>query len=537
MRLHTSLVLVTLVSMLTLSGVAQPNQQTDPPQAVVPEAIIVAPVPFPLQVRVWPERLNYEPGDTLKINFSVNQDANVYLYDITPDGRVNLIFPNAFQPVSFVKAGMYSLPNSNSYSFKVKEPYGVELLQAIAVATPIAIPGAQFTPQNPFPLLSSKPKEFKLQMISVINNSIGQSPWATSWAQFVIESRETRLAINSTPQGAAVYIDGDYKGDTPLQVTVNPGRVRIKLVKENYIVWEQVVRLDKGALLPIMAQLVFNAPTINPAITRLIVKSQPSGAAVHINGLYRGLTPADLVLEPGYIELRLTRNGYESWATTLTLSANNSVQQIVAQLNPLQSALPVTPPPSEAPVQPPIEQPSLQPLPRPLEPDISVTVHVSNVALGLNLGLNPLGIPSLGADFGWRSGVGIFSLGSSVLVTDNDVPEFNDLGYPAKFDYGERIFNDGPEVEGYIKLAALVFDLFSLEIAGGISSQEQAHVALPPGFSLTHELDVGVVPNGYTTTKVYLSGYVGFGLHLGNLTISIMDHPRRGRVIGLSIHF
>jgi hypothetical protein len=82
-----------------------------------------------------------------------------------------------------------------------------------------------------------------------------------------------------------------------------------------------------------------------------------------------------------------------------------------------------------------------------------------------------------------------------------------------------------------------LLDLFSFELAGGIALQEQAHIALPPNFTSMRELDVGIVPNGYTTTKIYLSGYMGFGLHLGNMTVSVMNHPRRGRVIGLSIHF
>jgi hypothetical protein len=535
MRRHKFLLWVTLLNLLSVMGLAQPQNQ---PQVVIPEAIIIAPVVTPLQVRVWTERLAYAPGDTLKIHFSVNQDANVYLYDITPDGRVTLIFPNAFQPVSFVKAGTYSLPHSNSYSFRVKEPYGIELLQALAVATPIVIPGGQFTPQNPFPLLSIKPKEFKSQMIDVLNSSVSQSPWATSWAQFVIESRETRLAVTSIPPGALVYIDGGYKGITPLQVSVSPGRVRIKLLKEGYTSWEETVTLQQGVLLPIEARLNITS-LITPPIL-LVVRSQPSGAAVYVNGLYRGLTPTQVAIDPGYVNLQLRREGYESWATTLTLNPNTSGQEILAQLNPIAAKPPVTPPPTEQPVQPPVEQP-LPPVspstPHPIEPDVSLTVRVSDVALGFNLGLNSSAILSLGADFGWRVGVGILSFGSSFLMTGQAVPEFNDIGYPMKFDYGERIFNSGPEVEVYLKVSALLFEVFALEIAGGFSFQEQAHVALAPDIRSVQELDVGIVPNGYTIAKVYLNGYAGIGLHLGNITISFLDHPRRGKVVSLSIHF
>ncbi|MBI1741897.1 PEGA domain-containing protein [Candidatus Acetothermia bacterium] len=548
MRLHKYLWFATLVSLFAVSGFAQPQ-----PQAVVPEAIIIAPAPANLQVKVWTERLSYAPGDTLKINFSVNQDANIYLYDITPDGRVTLIFPNAFQPVSYVKAGIYSLPNSNSYSFKVKEPYGVELLQAIAITTPIVIPGGQFTPQNPFPLLSAKPKDFKLQMITVINNSIGQSPWATAWAQFVIESRDARLAINSVPPGAAVYIDGVYRGQTPLQVTVTPGRVQIKLVKDGFSSWEQTVTLQQGALLPLEARLNFS-PSPVPRYVRVLVKSQPSGASVYINGQYRGLTPTELSVEPGYLELRLMRNGYESWSTTLNLSDTNAVQEIVAQLNPLQTSPPTnqpTPPPSEQPSQPPVEQPQPpapqptppQPTPQPaptLPPDekpFTTTVTISSVALGFNLGVNPQGIPSAGFDLGWRAGGGIVSFGTSALMTDEDIPEFNDIGSPTRFDYGEKIYKAGPEVEVYAKLRALVLDTILLEAAGGLSFQEQAHIALPSQYGTSSALDVSVLPNGYTDAKVYLTRYVGMGLRVGNLLLSFGQHTRRGWVVGLGFYF
>ena len=549
MRLHKSLWFATLVSVLAVSSFAQPQ-----PQAVVPEAIIIAPAPASLQVKVWTERLSYAPGDTLKVNFSVSQDANVYLYDISVDGRVTLIFPNAFQPVSYVKAGTYSLPNSNSYSFKVKEPYGVELLQAIAIATLIVIPGGQFTPQNPFPLLSSKPKDFKLQMITVINNSIGQSPWATSWAQFVIESREARLAINSTPPGAAVYIDGVYRGQTPIQVTVTPGRVHIKLVKDGFSSWEQTVILQQGTLLPIEARLNFSPSPVSRYV-RVLVRSQPSGASVYINGQYRGLTPTELTVDPGYLELRLTRNGYESWSTTLNLSDTNAVQEIVAQLNPLQTAPPTNqpaPPPSEQPSQPPVEQPQPpapqptlpQPTPQPptptLPPDekpFTTTVTISSVALGFNLGISPQGIPSAGFDLGWRVGGGIFSFGTSALMTDEDIPEFNNIGSPTHFDYGEKVYHSGPEIEVYAKLRALVLDAIILEAAGGLSFQEQAHVALPPQYGPTSALDVSVLPNGYIDARVYLTGYVGMGLRVGNLLLSFGQHTRRGWVVGLGFYF
>jgi hypothetical protein len=540
MRLHKVFLSVTLFGLVITSGLAQQPSQT---QTVVPEAIIIQPIQTPLQIRVWTERPSYAPGETLKISFSVNQDANVYIYDISVDGRVTLLFPNAFQPVSFVKAGTYTLPNSNSYSFKVKEPYGIELLQALAVATPLVIPGGQFTPQNPFPQLSLKPKEYRLQMISVINNSVGQSSWAASWAQFVIESREARLTIHSFPEGAAVYINGLYRGETPLQLTVNPGRAHIKLIRDGYSAWEQMVVLQQGTLLPIEVRL--NAAPLMPSPARLLIQSEPSGAAVYINGLYRGLTPIEISVTPGYVALQLRREGYESWKTTLTLTPG-VIQEIVAQLNPLPVPQPAQPP-AEQPSQPPVEQPQppptvtpLQPIPTPPtppEPNLSVTVTVARAALGLNVGLNSAGVVSAGGDFGWRVGAGLISLGTAVSMTEDLVPEFNDLGRSAKFDYGERVYHIGPEVELYIKLSALLFDLFAFEVAGGLAFQERAHIALPPTLGTMKELDVSVVPNGYTSTKTYLLGYAGIGIHLGNLTVSILEHPRRGRVVSVSLHF
>jgi hypothetical protein len=134
-------------------------------------------------------------------------------------------------------------------------------------------------------------------------------------------------------------------------------------------------------------------------------------------------------------------------------------------------------------------------------------------------------------------GRGVLSFGISALMTDDDVPDFNDVGRPVRFDYGEYVYNDGPELELYAKLTALRFQMVALEAAGGISIQQQAHVARPPFTGGLRTLDVEVVPNGYTTHRRYMTGYLGVGLQLGRVTLSLGQHTRRGWVVGLGLSF
>ncbi|WP_456365007.1 PEGA domain-containing protein [Thermococcus sp.] len=82
-----------------------------------------------------------------------------------------------------------------------------------------------------------------------------------------------------------------------------------------------------------------------PAV--LTVNSSPSGASVYINGTYEGITPLALNLTPGTYEVKLTKQDYQNYTTTVTLNPLES-KTLNLSLTPTFGYLTVTSSPSGA---------------------------------------------------------------------------------------------------------------------------------------------------------------------------------------------
>lgn len=242
-------VLVGLVC-FSLLGVAQ--------QQPVPEGIIIQPAQTPLAIQLGLEKTSYRPGDKLRLTIALNQSSYVYIYNITPDRRVNLLFPNAYQPVNFLSAGTHTIPNQR-YSLVISPPTGVECLQVLALAAPLSleqlIPQGQFSVQNPFPLLSQKPQEFKSKMQELLWGAVSATGWAAAWTCFQIVAPEGRLRVVSDPPGALVSLNGIALGQTPLEVALAPGRYRIVVAKATYETWNQTIELKGNSEITLEATL------------------------------------------------------------------------------------------------------------------------------------------------------------------------------------------------------------------------------------------------------------------------------------------
>jgi hypothetical protein len=538
MRQLTMLLLIAALSFVGTAG-----------QQPVPEGILVQPLQTPLAVQLGLEKAAYAPGDRLRLTITLNQDSYVYIYNITPDRRVNLLFPNAYQPMNLLKAGTHTIPNQR-YSFVISPPTGFECIQVLALAAPLPleqlVPGGNLTPQNPFPLLSQNPKEFQALMQRLIVGSVSATGWAAAWTCFQIAQPQARLRIISHPSGALVSINGIVMGQTPLEVSLAPGRYRVVLSRFGYDEWSQTIELKRGAAVTLEAQLrVLFWPLSRTARVRIV--SDPDDADVFINNAYAGRTPLSLEVAPGRYRVVVTKFNYESWAQTIELRENSDIT-IEATLKPS-----VTPPLPPTPPTP----PTLPTPPTPPSPPMQPTRSQPTVLMGLNGGLNAAQIPSVGFDFGFviPQRAHVVGGGISLSMTGEDVPEYEDIGAPA--DLGPTMtYRDGPETEFYGKLSLMVVGGLGVEIAGGLAIQKEAHIAQTssglfafagqwpakmygPGeaWKPGEGLDVVVKPNGYQTEKVYLTWLIGLSLRSENLALSVGMHNRRGWVIGVGVIF
>jgi PKD repeat protein len=227
-------------------------------QGVAPKGIIpTPPESTDLAVRIWVDRGAYAIGEPITIHYSVNRAAYVYIWDITPDGQANQIFPNAFPGGSenYVAAGEYVVPGT----WKVAPPVGTEYLQILATTSPVD-PFAYFTPD---------PESFQAQVQVQVLGILPVSERTWNFTSFEITSGSApsygTLDVRSVPSGATLAIDNAYAGYTPRVVFVAQGFHQIEISKTGYGTWRSSVYVIAGKTRTINVTLVaVTPPNQNP---------------------------------------------------------------------------------------------------------------------------------------------------------------------------------------------------------------------------------------------------------------------------------
>jgi len=127
------------------------------------------------------------------------------------------------------------------------------------------------------------------------------------------------LSLSSSPSGAVVYIDGVYKGTSPLTVTLAAGSHTIQMSMSGYDSWSGSTTVTAG-------QTTSVSSTLTPTVTYgyLSVSSSPSNADVYINGVYKGDTSFTIGLNPGTYQVMVKKSGYTSYSTTATVNTGTT---------------------------------------------------------------------------------------------------------------------------------------------------------------------------------------------------------------------
>lgn len=138
------------------------------------------------------------------------------------------------------------------------------------------------------------------------------------------------LQVQSIPPGAAVTVDGDYKGTTytgdPVYVTrLSPGSYTVSISMPDYQTYTETVVIGAGAVKAITATMVPATPGPSPDTTgQVTVGSTPSGASVYLDNKYRGVTPMVLTdITAGSHAIVLRQNGYQDWSSTVAVTGGS----------------------------------------------------------------------------------------------------------------------------------------------------------------------------------------------------------------------
>ena len=142
----------------------------------------------------------------------------------------------------------------------------------------------------------------------------------------ILEHSTLSIQVDSTPQGASVYLDGILKGNTPLLISDVTADVKhvLELKLENYSDYLQTVNGQEGDTIQILAQL-------EPVTTRIVINSTPSGADVYLNDKAVGKTPLDLKdIEEGNYKLKVILPQYTPYEENITVEKGKTIREDIA---------------------------------------------------------------------------------------------------------------------------------------------------------------------------------------------------------------
>ncbi|MCX7846381.1 MAG: PEGA domain-containing protein, partial [Dictyoglomaceae bacterium] len=136
---------------------------------------------------------------------------------------------------------------------------------------------------------------------------------------FNLSPRYGDLTILSTPLGASIYLDGVYRGRTPLTIkNLLVKTYELKLTYPGYQDKVEKIEVKEGTEVRLNLSLL-------PAFGNLSIYSNPSGAEVYLNGVYRGITPLTISdLSPGTYQIQLRRSGYKDLLSSVIVTSGTT---------------------------------------------------------------------------------------------------------------------------------------------------------------------------------------------------------------------
>jgi formylglycine-generating enzyme required for sulfatase activity len=127
-----------------------------------------------------------------------------------------------------------------------------------------------------------------------------------------LQPADAKLLVNTIPRGANVTVDGRYRGQSPITLSLAPDvDYEIGMSKAGYGVTKRNLRLESAASDSITVDLSARLGTVT-------VNVQPSDATVYVDGRARGKgkTTVRLSSSPHRVEVR--RQGYQTWSRSVT---------------------------------------------------------------------------------------------------------------------------------------------------------------------------------------------------------------------------
>jgi formylglycine-generating enzyme required for sulfatase activity len=134
--------------------------------------------------------------------------------------------------------------------------------------------------------------------------------------QLILQPLPGRLSVDSQPPGAAIFIDDERVGETPLvDLPVEAGVHRLSVQAPRYLPQQRSLDIT-GREIQQKLDLV-----LAPAWAEVSIGSSPEGATILVDGEIAGSTPAILEVLAGDAQITLQKKGFSRWQQLLEVSA------------------------------------------------------------------------------------------------------------------------------------------------------------------------------------------------------------------------
>ena len=153
------------------------------------------------------------------------------------------------------------------------------------------------------------------------------------------------LSVDSVPEGADVFVDGNFEGTTALVIGgLAPGLHRIELHRAGYDVASETVTINPGE--ETTASLVLPPYTPSSATGSLDISANVPGALIYLDGVYKGSTRGEqsynvIAVSPGSHSILLHAPGYDDFTEAITVNPGE-----ITSVNAVLSPAPAQSPPS-----------------------------------------------------------------------------------------------------------------------------------------------------------------------------------------------
>ncbi|MFW6135145.1 MAG: PEGA domain-containing protein [Elusimicrobiota bacterium] len=339
--------LLIVIPILLISGLsfcitsyAQDARQEDVKKSIQ----VTNPSPeFSLRIRAEKEGdLEYHPGEKIILSFQSNKDAYITIYQYQPDGGVKIIFPNQKNQRDNVRAGrLYKIETTIPEDSEL----GTGYIQGFATIRPALLREREREVlTREFPVISSDFMEFTADLRNRIRE-LSLREWVSTEIleyqvvrpRYATENTGSVMAM-SFPQGAEVYLDGEYQGIAPKRIEdIQTGQHVIEFIMPGYKNWSKSITVSRDRITRIEAHL--EEVEIYGKIS--VTCDQPN-ALVFVDGKEYGKIPpkSNLVisgLKEGFHELTVMKPGsqdYRTWIQTVEVVGGETVSIHVSLSKP-----------------------------------------------------------------------------------------------------------------------------------------------------------------------------------------------------------